>query len=554
MTRCIHCTRCVRFANEIAGVTDLGISGRGRSMEISTYVTKSINSELSGNLIDICPVGALTSKPYAFTSRSWELKTIDSIDILDSTHSNIYLQIRNNRIMRIIPKVNEFINEEWIHDKSRFSYDGFHIQRLNFPMVKVSNKLTKSTWEYTLSVISNKLKSYSPSQIATIAGQLSDLESLMTLKDLYNKIGSTNTILDCDYTNSKISDLRPNYLFNTTIENINKSDICLLIGVNPKIESPIINLRLQKAYNKKKIIIGSIGSPIETTYPIEHLGNTPSILTNTNHSFMKKFKSAKYPMIIIGNEFFKRSDSQALLNNIYTIIKSTGLLNSKEDWCGLNILNTYSNFYTGHEIGFVPGKSSIFNNVGINKELDIKLLYLMGVDGINENNIPKNSFIIYHGHHGGKSSYIADVILPSTTYIEKNATYVNLEGRSQETKVILPPPGESREDWKIIRALSEFLKIKLSYSNLFDLRSRLYDIAPNIKNINFLSDNSVGLVLFKQLIDKSILDQKHILVNIPFSTNILDFYQTNIISQSSRTMSKCSIHRKKSFSIYPLIK
>lgn len=556
MTRCIHCTRCVRFATEIAGVSNIGVSGRGNSMEIGTYVESTFNSELSGNVIDLCPVGALTSKPYAFTARSWELKKTDSIDVLDAIGSNITINTRGYQVMRVLPKVNEGINEEWINDKTRFSYDGLKRQRLNKPMVKGSDGSFKSVeWNVAFEEIKKAVSSVKPNDIAAISGELVELESLVSLKDLVNNLGSNNTSV-VKHDSSISTDIRPNYLCNTQLEDLEKSDVCLLVGVNPRLEATLLNSRIRKKYLKKDIIIASIGAPIDTTYFVEHLGNTPKVLldiASKKHSFFKILKSAKNPTIIFGNSSLVRLDKEDIIKCIYSLSKEINII--RDDWNGINFLHTGAGDVGGLDIGFVPGPKSYLQNKNLSTEtskLPYKLIYLLGSDEINLNLIPENTFVVYQGHHGDKAAYRANVILPGSAYTEKNGLFVNLEGKPQMAKLALNPPGEAREDWKIIRALSEVLGNKLPYDTHKDVLKRLYDIAPSLRNTGKVSRNVVSSLL--QMENASNIDVKGLSVSCtPFSAYVYDYYQTNSISRSSQIMAQCSLHKKNTSFVYPSI-
>ena len=550
MTRCIHCTRCVRFATEIAGVSNIGVSGRGNSMEIGTYVESTFNSELSGNVIDLCPVGALTSKPYAFTARSWELKKTESIDVLDSIGSNITINTRGYQVMRILPRLNEYVNEEWINDKTRFSYDGLKRQRLNKPMMKKEDgSFAAVEWKDAFLKIKEVLSSAKANEIASFSGELVELESLLALKDLTNRLGSNNTSI-VKYKNTISSDIRSNYICNTNLENLEDSDVVLFVGVNPRLEATLLNTRIRKKYLRKEVVIGSIGAPIDTTYFIEHLGNTPKVLLDIakeEHDFFKFLKNAKKPSIIFGQSTLVREDKESILKCIKLLSNKTNLVTS--DWNGLNYLNTGAGDVGALDIGFVPGPNSQLLSDSLNT-FPFKVIFLLGADEINLEKIPSDSFVIYQGHHGDKAAYRADIILPGVAYTEKNGLYVNLEGRPQSTKLALNPPGEAREDWKILRALSEVLDIKLPYNSSKEILGRLHDIAPHLRNLGKINKNTISTeVLLKDL--KSVKPTDIKLYNTPFSSYIQDYYQTNSISRSSQIMAQCSLHKKNTSYTYP---
>lgn len=553
MTRCIHCTRCVRFATEVAGVTNIGVSGRGNNMEIGTYVESTFDSELSGNVIDLCPVGALTSKPYAFTARSWELRKTESIDVLDSVGSNIIINTRGYQVMRVLPRLNEFVNEEWINDKTRFSYDGLKRQRLNKPMMrKEDGTFVSIEWKEAFTVIKNNMSKYGPNEMAALSGELVELESLVSLKDLFNKLGSNNTST-VKYSQCLSSDLRSGYICNVNLEDVEKSDVILLVGVNPRLEATLLNTRIRKKYLRKNLIVGSIGSPIDTTYFVEHLGNTPTTLLNIaegRHKFYNYLEKAEKPLIIFGNSVMDRQDKESILRCIHLLSKRINLV--RQDWNGLNFLNTGAGDVGALDIGFVPGPNSKLNHLGREEELPYKLLYLLGADEIDLSLINKDTFVIYQGHHGDKAAYRADIILPGVAYTEKNGLYVNLEGRPQSTKLALSPPGEAREDWKIIRALSEILNISLNYNTSKDVLNRLYEIAPHLKNTGKLSTNAISSQLLLERLSQTKSEDIKVYTT-PFSSYISDYYQTNSISRSSQIMAKCSLHKKNKSYTYPNI-
>jgi NADH-quinone oxidoreductase subunit G len=544
MNRCIHCTRCVRFGTEIAGIEDLGLTGRGQKMEIGTYIEKTINSELSGNIIDLCPVGALTSKPYAFTARSWELKSTDTIDVLDAIGSNIRVDSRGTEIMRILPRLNEKINEEWISDKTRFAYDGLKRQRLDTPMIKENGKLINTSWKKAFEKIKQNLQNLPGKNIGAIVGNLVDAESMIALKDLINKLGSSNIEVRQDLAKLKNIDLRSNYILNTTLAGIEKADLCLLIGTNPRFEAPLLNTRLRKLW-KKDVIIASIGPSINTTYNITELGNSNEILISIaegKHPFSKLLRKAKNPIIIVGMSALQRADGDSILVAIETISKYTNLIT--KDWNGINILHNAAGRVAGLDLGLVPGvnlnmnflKSFIpeTNQINLKNSLkNLKVIFLLGADEIDLSLIKKDAFIIYQGHHGDNGAMIADVILPGAAYTEKNATFVNTEGRVQQTKSILLPPGSGREDWKIIRALAEFLDIKLKYNNLEEIRHRLNEMGAHFQSIDEIKQNFAKME--RKISSKSFYLKRH-----PFKNLISNFFMTDPISRSSKIMAQCT--------------
>ena len=467
MTRCIHCTRCIRFSEEIAGVLDLGTSGRGNSTEIGTYIPKMMDSELSGNLVDLCPVGALTNAPYAFTSRPWELKSVDSIDVLESLGSSIQVDYRGAEIMRILPRIHEEINEEWISDKSRHAFDGLKRQRLTVPLAKIrtpdgKQEYEEKSWEEILPMIGKKLANASGDQIAAIVGEFADCESLVALKDLLNRFDCDNfevrqsaPRLDCDF--------RSNYLMNSRIVGVEDSDLLLLIGTNPKYESPVFNARILKATKRNNLRVALIGAAHDLTYNYLHLGTTLKSLLEIaegKHPFSQQLKQAKFPMIVVGNSILSRRDGAAVLDLIKKLSLQSPILNKTAGWNGFNILHQEVGRLSALELGLATRCSKL------NKD-KVKVLFIMGADNnIRVDDIPKDAVVIYLGTHGDEGAYYADYILPSAAYTEKSCTYVNVEGRVQLSRLVVMPPGQSKEDWQIIRALSEECGQTLPYDNI----------------------------------------------------------------------------------------
>ncbi|CAB4428653.1 unnamed protein product [Rhizophagus irregularis] len=534
MNRCIHCTRCVRFANEVAGVPDLGTTGRGSEMQISTYIERTLNSEMSSNIIDLCPVGALTAKPYAFSYRPWELKTTESIDVLDAIGSNIRVDSRGVEVMRILPKLNEEVNEEWISDKTRFAFDGLKRQRLTMPLVRQAGRFVAVTWEQALLHVANEIHKVKGSEAKAIAGQLVDTESLVALKDLFNRIGSDNFAMDTA-NGSQVpahgADFRSNYLLNNKIIGVDKADVLLLVGTNPRHEGPILNTRIFKSYVHNGLDVGLIGHAVDTTYEYDHVGTNSEALEsilNESHPFSKKIAEAKRPMVIVGSGVLDNPDSEYVFSTVSKIAKKhENLFFQDDDWNGYNVLQRSASRAAAYDVGFIPSAET--------SKITPRFLYLLGADEITPQDIPKNAFVVYQGHHGDTGAHYADVILPGAAYTEKSVTYVNTEGRSQLTRAAVPPPGAAREDWKIIRALSEVAGITLPYDNIYSLRNRMNDIAPHLTRYD-LVENVInpGLGL-TQLMNKTIKSTGAI-----FKSVIQDYYMTDSISRSSQTMAKCS--------------
>ncbi|MDH5750187.1 MAG: NADH-quinone oxidoreductase subunit NuoG [Rhodospirillales bacterium] len=530
MTRCIHCTRCIRFATEIAGVPELGATGRGENMEVGTYVEKALSSELSGNMIDLCPVGALTSGPYAFTARSWELKKTESVDVMDALGCNIRVDSRGPEVMRILPRLNEEVNEEWISDKSRFACDGLKRQRLDKPYVRRNGKLQEATWDEAFAEISEKLKDLPGDRIAAIAGDQACAESMIALKDLMSVLGSPNT--DCRQDGAALdAGCRAGYLFNTTIAGIEDADACLLIGTNPRLEAPVLNARLRKRWLMGNFPVGLIGPATDLTYGYQHLGDGGEALTavaNGNHAFKEVLNKAERPMLIVGSGAIARPDGAMVLATARAIAESSGMID--EGWNGFNVLHTAAARVAGLDMGFVPGGSGR-NVAGILDGAsagDIDVVYLLGADEIDTSRLG-NAFVIYQGHHGDAGAHRADVVLPGAAYTEKNGTYINTEGRLQRSQRAVFPPGDAREDWSIVRALSGVLGVPLPYDDLVALRAHLKDVNASFVAIDEIAAAEWGAFGAMGPVSAA-----------SFASSVLDFYMTDPISRSSVTMAKCS--------------
>lgn len=531
MNRCIHCTRCVRFLSDVAGTNELGGIGKGENVEISTYIKRHISSELSGNIIDLCPVGALTSKPYSFTARPWELSHCETIDVLDAVGSSIRVDYRGPEVMRILPRLSEEVNEEWISDKTRFAYDGLKVQRLDRPYVKKDGKLAPVDWNEALTVAAKKLKNTKSNKIAAIAGDLADCESMLLLKEMMQKLGSGS--IDCRQDGAKlIPNNRGSYVFNTTIEGIENADLCLLINTNPRIEAPVINVRLRKRYLQGNFPIASVGPNIEYLYHVEKLGNNSGILSeiaNGNHKFCELLVAAQNPMLIIGQDALIRDDSESVLALAGKIAEKFNMV--RDDWNGFNVLHKAAARVGGLDIGFVPkkGERDINQILEHAESGEIEVVYLLGADEIDTSKL-ENTFVIYQGHHGDKGAHVADVILPGAAYTEKYATYVNTEGRVQKTNLAVFPPGEAKEDWLIIKNLSQYLDLSLPYDSLFDVRKKLDTIGPQFRNADQVVKNTWV----------PISNGKINLSNTPFTSKECNFYMTDSISRASKIMADCT--------------
>lgn len=534
MNRCIQCTRCVRFATEVAGAPELGATGRGEDMEIGTYIRKAITSELSGNMIDICPVGALMSKPYSYRARPWELSSTPSVDVFDAVGSSIRIDTRGREVMRILPRQNDEINEDWISDKSRFAYDGLKYQRLDQPYVREKDgRLQPVSWEDAFHAIVSRVQNVPGDRVAAIVGDLVDAEAIIALKDLMTSMGSPH--MDCRQAGENIEGSpRCSYLFNTTIAGIELTDFCLLIGTNPRWEAPLINARIRKNYVSTGLPVACIGAFHNQGYPVNDLGNDPFVLEKIlkgNHPLCSSLKKAKHPMLILGQGALRRQDGQAILYLTRQIAEKYGFVKKTPDpWNGFNVLQTVASRVGALDLGFVPGPKGYSTQkiLEASQQKKIDVIYLLGADEIDMKPL-KSAFVIYQGHHGDRGAALADVVLPGASYAEKSGTYVNAEGRVQRSLQAAAPPGEAKEDWKIIRALSEKLGLALPYNTLEDIRTRLVEVNPvfeEIDQIQRTSWNEFG--------------HEGSLLSDPFEPIIKNFYMTDSISRHSITMAKCT--------------
>jgi len=521
MTRCIQCTRCVRFGEEIAGVPTLGLLNRGEDVEIGTFVGKAIKSELSGNMIDICPVGALTSKPYAFKARPWELRKTETIDIHDAVGSNIRIDARGGEVMRALPRLHEDVNEEWISDKTRFAVDGLSKRRLDRPYVRgADGKLRAASWDEALAVVAEKLRKTRADRVAALAGDLADIESMVALKDLMDGLKITNLECRADGTVYDTS-VRAGYLFNTGIAALEEADAVLLIGTNPRIEAPMINARIRKAWVNRRVKVGVIGTSADLSYPATHIGTgTQDIekLITGKHDFSKVLQGAQKPVIILGMGALRHAQGEAVQALVRLAAEKLGVI--KEGWNGFNMLHTAASRVGALDIGF-----STRNGFDIES---VETVYLLGADDFDLDIIPKNAFVIYQGHHGDAGAHRADVILPGAAYTEKNGTYVNTEGRVQRARKAVAPPGEAREDWKIIRALSAVAGRTLPYDDAAHLAKRIVKEWPHLGEADVV----------KKAEWKKFAKEEKVSVE-SFGSYYDGFHLTNAISRASPTMQKC---------------
>ncbi|MDP3855563.1 NADH-quinone oxidoreductase subunit NuoG [Phenylobacterium sp.] len=524
MTRCIQCTRCVRFITEVAGVPEIGLISRGEDVEITTYLDKSVTSELSANVIDLCPVGALTSKPYAFNARPWELKKTESVDVMDALGSAIRVDSRGPAVLRVLPRLNEDINEEWISDKTRYAVDGLARQRLDQPYVRKGGRLTPVSWNEAFDLVAANIKAASPDRIGVIAGDVQDAESMKAAKDLFGSLGVKN--LDCRQDGMALgAGPRESWLFNSTIAGIENADVILLVGANPRLEAPVFNARLRKRWLAGALRVGVIGEQADLTYGYDYLGAGPetlSGLTRSKSDFVKALKAAKAPAIIVGTGALAREDGAAVLAAAAAAAKTFGMT-----W---NVLHTAAARVGGLDLGFVPGEGGkSAREMAAKGALDV--LFLMGADEIDLS--ASKAFTVYLGTHGDAGAHSADVILPGAAYTEKDGLYVNTEGRVQMGFRAVFPKGEAREDWSVLRALSDRLGATLPYDTLAQLRAKLFEDHPTFGQIDYVPAAPAAL-------DLAGLGTKGAASDKPFASPIKAFHLTNPIARASVTMAECA--------------
>ena len=524
MTRCIHCTRCIRFATEIAGVSELGAIGRGENMQITTYLEKSMESELSANVVDLCPVGALTSKPYVFEARPWELKKTESIDVMDAVGSNIRIDTYGWEVKRILPRINEDINEEWISDKTRYACDGLLNQRLDTPFVKYNNKFDKASWREAINLIKERIKETDKDKICGFTGDLVNMETLYIFKEFFNKCLNSNNI---DFRNSHSylnSETRENYLFNSGINGIEESDFIFLVGSNPRFEATMLNARIRKAYLKNKLKIVSLNNVGDLTYPYECLnGKTEDIknILEGKNSISKDIINSKKPIIILGQSILSCNSGKYIFETIKSFLKKNGKINS--EWNAFNIISENASTVGSIDLGIfqtVDGSNNTLSKLENNK---FEIVFLLGQDSLNFKK--KNEFIIYQGSHGDKGAEIADIILPGAAYTEQNGFFTNLEGKLQKAFKASYPPGEAKEDWKIINDLAESIIGKKLFKDKEELDSSL---------LNYLNlENEKKSSRKDSVVDNLVFNNEEI------KLNNIDYYYSNVIARSSKTMFNC---------------
>ncbi len=530
MNRCIHCTRCVRFVTEVAGVPELGAIGRGEDMEITTYLEGALTSELQGNVVDLCPVGALTSKPYAFAARPWELNKTESIDVMDAVGSAIRIDTRGREVMRILPRTNEDVNEEWISDKTRHVVDGLRAQRLDTPYIREAGRLRPATWNEAFALISIKVKDAKADRLGAIAGDLCAVEEMFALKDLMMRLGSKN--LDARQRGSMIDPRwgRALYTFNATIPGIEQADAALIVGSNPRLEAAVLNARIRKRWRMGHFPVGLIGERVDLTYPYHYLGAGPESLAEIaagKSDYFELLKDAERPLLILGAGALTRNDGPRVAALAARAALKIGAVN--EDWNGFSVLHNAASRVGALDIGFVPGEHAQ-TAVQMADTGNTDVLFLLGADEVD---VAPGAFVVYIGSHGDAGAHRADVILPGAAYPEKSGIYVNTEGRVQMAARAAFPPGDAREDWAIIRALSDHLGHKLGYDSLAQLRQALYAAHPHLQRVDQIEPGDPADVRRMAQLDGA-PDKA------PFTSAIEDFYLTNPIARASAVMAECS--------------
>jgi len=529
MTRCIQCTRCVRFITEVAGVPDIGMISRGESAEITTYLEKNIDSELSGNVNDLCPVGALTHRPWQYHYRPWELKKTETIDVMDALGSNIRADARGAEVMRVLPRVNEGINEEWLSDKSRYAVDGLARQRLDRPFVRENGKLRAASWDEALNAVATKIKAASADRIGVIAGDLQDAESMKAALDLFRALGSANT--DCRQDGAAIGQgAREGWLFNSGLQGIENADAILIVGANPRTEAPLLNARIRKVWLKGAAEIGVIGEQVDLTYDYNYLGAGSKTVGKLPKAAVDFLTKAERPAIIVGAGALIGDTGAAVLNALGALAKKVGVV--KDGWNGFNVLHTAAARVGGLDMGFVPAEGGL-DVAGMLKPGALDVLFLLGADEVNAS--ASDAFRVYLGSHGDRGAHGADVILPGAAYTEKSGLYVNTEGRVQMAERVVFPKGEAKEDWAVIRALSERVGHKLPFDTLEQLRAKLMGDHPTFGRIDYLAPAAS--------FDVAGLGAKGDLGDVAFVSTIVDPYLTNPIARASETMAELSAER-----------
>ena len=522
MTRCIHCTRCIRFATEIAGVPELGAVGRGEDMQITTYLEKSIQSELSGNVIDLCPVGALTSKPYVFEARPWELKKTETIDVMDAVGSNIRVDTYDWEVKRVLPIINEDINEEWISDKTRYACDGLLDQRLDAPYAKYNNKFDKASWDEVYKIIKSKIENTNKDKICGFVGDLTNMETTFIFKEFFDRTINTDKYESRSSKNFIDCSVRGNYIFNSTINGIEESDFIMLIGTNPRFEATMLNARIRKAYLNNNTKIVSLNDVGDLTYPYQSLdGKTETIknMIEDKNEISNHIKKSKKPLIILGESFLKVKAANYLFQSLKKFLSENGKLT--HDWNPLNILSTNASTVGSFDLGLVDETNKVLDDLMKNK---FEIVYLVGQDNLDF--IKKDEFIIYQGSHGDKGAEIADIILPGGAYTEQSAHYTNLEGKIQKAFKASYPPGDAKEDWQIINEIAETMNNRKLFNDKEELESSMFNY------LNLKKDKQKEILIKNS--DRGELENENLKVEFR------DYYFSNVIAKASKTMNDCN--------------
>ncbi len=520
MTRCIHCTRCVRFATEVAGVPELGAIGRGEDMQITTYLEQSMQSELSANVVDLCPVGALTSKPYVFEARPWELKKTETIDVMDAIGSNVRVDTYDWEVKRVLPIINEDINEEWISDKTRYACDGLLHQRLDTPFIKYNGKFEKASWDEVYKIIKSKFENTSKEKICGFAGDLTNMETSYIFKEFFDRTIDTKNYESRPDNRFINTSKRENYLFNSSINGIEEADLILIVGSNPRYEATILNARIRKAYLKNNTKIISLNDVGDLTYPYQSLDGQTQTLNNIlegNHDISKEIINSKKPIIIIGESLLRLKSSEFLFNKTKEFLSKNNKIS--DEWNSLNILSTDAATVGNIDLGLINNENNLISDL---KEHKFDIVYLMGQDNLEFDK--KDEFIIYQGSHGDKGAESADIILPGAAYTEQDGYFTNLEGKIQKAYKASYPPGEAKEDWQIINELAEFMNNRKLFNDKYELESSMF--------------NYLNLQKEKQVDDQKISTNDF--QNEILTIKVKDYYFSNVIARSSKTMVECN--------------
>jgi NADH-quinone oxidoreductase subunit G len=529
MTRCIQCTRCVRFTTEVAGVSELGAIGRGEDMEITTYLEAALTSELQGNVVDLCPVGALTQRPYAFHARPWELVKTESIDVMDAVGSNVRVDTRGREVMRVLPRLNEDVNEEWISDKTRYIWDGLKTQRLDRPYIRVDGKLRVATWAEAFAAIAAKVKGVPGSRIGALVGDLASVEETFAIKDLVTRLGSAS--IDCRQDGAALDPSlgRASYLFNPSIAGIEEADALLIVGADPRREASVLNARIRKRWLRGNFPIAMIGEHLDLTYPYEYLGAGPETLSELvgSGTFAETLKNAAKPLILVGQGAITRPDGAAVLSLAARVAVAVGAV--KDGWNGFAVLHTAAARVGALDVGAVPGEGGK-DAAALTAPGGADVLFVLGADEIE---IAPGAFVVYLGTHGDRGAHRADVILPGAAYTEKSGTYVNTEGRAQLANRAAFPPGDAREDWAVLRALSDVLGHKLPYDSLGQLRAALYAAFPHVARVDHVQPADPAAVI-------ALAERGGACDRAPFRSAVTEFYLTNPIARASAVMAECA--------------